>query len=313
MRGMLGRVLAIAMNNYREAVRARVLHGLLAAALATAAYSLVIGALSLHQEMRVVADIGSASISLYAVLVAIVIGATSLHRELELKTVFPILTRRLRRHEYVVGKYVGTVLTLAVFVAIDGATVLFVLATQAAQKTSLLAGTALALGAILTVSLVRAKHTRVFVLVPWSLAAFCAAFVLAEGAGAERQLVVASAALTMFEVAIVAAVAMFFSSFSSPFLTAIFTLGVFLVGRSADTLANLPERLFGSTVRSAGKLLAHVFPNLHVYVPPRLLLLGKLPGRPVWPYVGEAGAHAMLYAVALLCLSAIIFRRRDFQ
>src|SRR5262249_13195470 len=113
---MLMRVAAVALNTYREAVRARVLYGLLALALATSAYSLVVATLSLHQEARVVADVGAAAASLYAVLVAIVLGATSLHRELELKTVFPILTRQLRRHEYLVGKYLGMLVTLAVFV-----------------------------------------------------------------------------------------------------------------------------------------------------------------------------------------------------
>ncbi|MDB5219455.1 MAG: hypothetical protein JWO86_7382, partial [Myxococcaceae bacterium] len=118
---MFGRVSAIAMNTYREAVRARVLFGLLALALATSIYSLVIAAMSVRQEMRIVADIGAASMSLYAVFVSVILGATSLYRELELKTIFPILTRRLRRHEYVVGKYFGIFATLLVFIAIDGA------------------------------------------------------------------------------------------------------------------------------------------------------------------------------------------------
>jgi ABC-type transport system involved in multi-copper enzyme maturation permease subunit len=310
---MLGRILAIAMNSYREAVRARVLHGLLAAALATAAYSLVLGALSLHQEARVIADVGSASISLYAVLVAIVLGATSLHRELELKTLFPILTRRLVRHEYLLGKYLGILATLAIFVAIDGASVLMILATQSSQSVGAIAGTTALLGAVLAVLLIRAKHTRVFVLIPWSLAAFMAAYLLAAGAGAERQLVLASCVLTIFEVAIVSAVATFFSSFSSPFLTAIFTLGVFLVGRSADTLAHLPDRVFGKAVHDLGVVLARIFPNLHLYVPPRVLLLGKVPSSPVWPYVGQASLHAVFSAAVLLTLSALIFRKRDFH
>ncbi len=59
-----------------------------------------------------------------------------------------------------------------------------------------------------------------------------------------------SAALTVFEVVIVAAVATLFSSFSSPFLTAVFTFGVFIVGRSADTLARLPHRVFGRTIQA---------------------------------------------------------------
>lgn len=310
---MLARVFAIAMNTYREAVRARVLHGLLAAALATTAYSLVLAALSLHQEVRVIADIGASSMSFYAVLVAIILGATSLHRELELKTVFPILTRKLRRHEYLVGKYLGTLATVGVFVAIDGATVFAVLGLAAGARWTVVAGAGAFFLLALVVLLVRAKYTRVFVLLPWSVAAFATMFALSSAAGMDRQMVFASCALTIFEVIIVAAIAMLFSSFSSPFLTAIFTMGVFLVGRSADTLANLPERVFGPEVHRAGEILARIFPNLHAYAPPRALLLGRVVDVPVTKYLAEAGAHAVFYAAVLLAISALVFRRRDFQ
>lgn len=309
---MFGRVSAIAMNTYREAVRARVLFGLLALALATTVYSLVVAAMSVRQEMRIVADIGAASISLYAVLVSIVLGATSLHRELELKTVFPILTRRLRRHEYVIGKFFGIFATLLVFVAIDGATVLGILALQTKEDTSLVVAVQVALVAVLGIALWRAKLTRAFVLLPWSLVAFVAMALLASGAGGERQIVLLSALLTLAEVAIVTAMALLFSSFSSPFLTAIFTMMLFLIGRSADTLGNLPERVFG-WFRQVGIVLAKVVPNLHVYVPARPLLLGQVPEIGVWGYVGRASANAVLYTVVLLALSAVIFRRRDFQ
>jgi Cu-processing system permease protein len=310
---MLMRIAAVALNTYREAVRARVLYGLLALALATCAYSLVVATLSLHQERRVIADVGAASISLYAVLVAIVLGATSLHRELELKTIFPILTRQLRRHEYLVGKYVGMVATLAVFVAIDAATVLALLALETGQKAWLVATAAALLGGILAVSLIRAKYTRVFVTIPWSFALLGSMALLASTAPGERQLVLASAALTLCEVGIVAAVATLFASFSSPFLTAVFTLGVFLVGRSADTLANLPPRVFGTFVHGLGRVLARIFPNLHLYVPARPLLLGQVVGTPVWSFVGVAAIHALFYATILLTLGALVFRKRDFQ
>lgn len=310
---MLMRVAAIALNAYREAVRARVLYGLLALALATCGYSLVVATLSLHQEARVIADVGAASISLYAVLVAIVLGATSLHRELELKTVFPILTRQLRRHEYLFGKYLGMLATLAVFVAIDSATVLAILALQTGQKPLLVVGALAVLGAALGIALVRAKLTRVYVAIPWSLALLVTMIVLSATAGRERQVVLASAALTLCEVGIVAAVATLFASFSSPFMTAIFTLGVFLVGRSADLLANLPPRVFGTAVHDLGRVLARVFPNLPVYTPARPLLLGEVPDAPVWTFVATGALHAVLYSAVLLTLSALVFRKRDFQ
>src|SRR5579883_2218756 len=104
---MIARVLAVALNTYREAVRARLLLGVFALGLATCAYSLVV-----------------ASLSSYGVLIAIVLGSTSLYRELEHKTVFSVLSRPVRRWEYLVGKYMGTLLTVAVFVAAETAAVL---------------------------------------------------------------------------------------------------------------------------------------------------------------------------------------------
>ena len=158
---MLARIAAVALNAYREHVRARVLYGLLALALATTAYSLVVGTLSLHQETRVVSDLGAASISLYAVFVAIVLGATSLYREVDQKTIFPILTRRLRRHEYLLGKYWGALATLGVFVAIDGGAVLGLLAIEGEGDTGYrVGGTAVALLVLLAILLFRMTATR---------------------------------------------------------------------------------------------------------------------------------------------------------
>ena len=66
---MLTRIGMVAFNTYRESVRARVLHGLFALALATGAYSLVVGAYAIKQGMRVVSDLGAASVSLYGIIV----------------------------------------------------------------------------------------------------------------------------------------------------------------------------------------------------------------------------------------------------
>jgi ABC-type transport system involved in multi-copper enzyme maturation permease subunit len=310
---MLSRILALALNTYREAVRARILYGLLGAALATSAYSLIVATLSLHQEARVVADVGSASISVYAILVAVVLGATSLYREVELKTIFPILTRRLRRHEYILGKYFGALATLFVFIALDGALVLALLGFEVDESLARQGAAVGFFAGMLGILLWRVKRSRVFMPLPWSLALFIAMAILSEGAGDERRLVLASCALTACEVSIVMAVATFFSSFSSPFLTAVFTLGVFLVGRSSDTLGHLPVRVFGEAIVGTGRILAHVLPNLALFVPARPVLLGQIADMPVWPFVGHAALVATAYTAVLLLLSALIFQKRDFQ
>jgi hypothetical protein len=310
---MLARISAIALNTFREAVRARVLIGLFALALATCVYSILTAHTSLHNETRVVADLGAASMSLYAVLVSIVIAATSLHRELELKTVFPILSRPIRRWEYLLGKYLGALVTVAVFVAVDAAFVLILMALESGQDPGRVGAVVMLLSAVLAVALVRAKLSRVFVLLPWSALAVVGAWVLAASAGDERRLVTASATLTLCEVAVVAAVATLFASFSSPFLTVVFTIGVFLIGRSADTLGHLPVKIFGEVWVSLARGASRVVPNLHVYVPPRPLLLGQVPEVGVWSYVGRGALQAAAYATVLLVVSALVFRRRDFQ
>jgi Cu-processing system permease protein len=309
---MLARVLVIALNTYREAVRARILHGLFALALATTGYSLIVGAYTLKNQLRVVSDLGAASISLYAIVVAVVLGATSLYRELELKTLFPILARPLTRTEYLVGKYLGTLLVLLVFVAANTGVALLAIAAIAGHDVlevlALGLGSAAAFGALGF----KARRSLSYLPIAWSAFVFSCGLALASGAPDDRRVLVGLALLTACEVGVVTGVATLFSAFSSPFLTALFTFAVFVVGRSADTLAHLPPRVFGESIHALGQLLSRVVPNLMLYVPPRPLLTGEMPDVALWPYVARAALHALAWAVALLAAASAIFRRRDF-
>jgi ABC-type transport system involved in multi-copper enzyme maturation permease subunit len=309
---MLARLLVIALNTYREAVRARILHGLFALALATTGYSLVVGAYTARSQLRVVSDLGAASISLYAIVVAVVVGATSLYRELELKTLFPILARPVSRTEYLTGKYLGTLLLLLVFVAANTGIALLSIAVIAGRSLSQVL--ALGLGSALVLGAVGYKVRRWLTYLPIAWAAFlmvCGAG-MSAGAPDDRRVLVGLAALTMCEVAIVTGIATLFASFSSPFLTAVFTFAVFVVGRSADTLARLPERVFGPTIQSLGVALSKVMPNLMLYVPARPLLTGEAADVSLWPYVGSAALHSLAWTLLLLSVASMIFRRRDF-
>lgn len=308
---MITRILAVAFNAYREAVRARVLHALFGLALAVTAYSLVLGTLSLHNDARVIADVGTATASLFGIVLTITLAATMLHREVELKTLYPILTRRLLRHEYVLGKFFGVYLTVGAFLVTDAGLTLSLLATRLDRPVLpiVLAGVGLfaVFGAVAAW-----RPTRTYALIPAALAFLMLAAFAAGGANGERQLVLAQLALSLAETAVVLAVTLLFASFSSPFLTAAGALGVFVVGRSADTLGNLPARLFGDEIRTVGSVLAKIVPNLQVFVPERPLLLGHAHAA-TWSYVARSSGMAAAYAVALLAISAVVFSRRDFE
>jgi ABC-type transport system involved in multi-copper enzyme maturation permease subunit len=305
------RVGVLALNTYREAVRARVLLGLYGLALATALYSIAVGEFALKNAPRVVADLGGASVSLYAIAVAIVIGATSLYRELEQKTIFPVLARPTRRAEYVAGKYAGTVLTLAVFIAADAATILLILARHGGRSLATVLTTAAVLVAVPIFVAVRWPRSRTYVPIPWALVALLVAALLASGAVDDRRVVLGASALAFLEVMIVSGIATFFSAFSSPFLTAVFTLALFIMGRQTDTLGRLPARVFGEIVKRGFAVVAAILPNLELYVPPRPLLTGETPGTSLAVYLGLAALQALGWSLGLLVLSAWIFERRD--
>src|SRR5262245_14602220 len=178
---MLGsgrRVAAIAYNTYREAVRARILLGLAALALATALYSIAVGEFALKNAPRVVADLGAASISIYAIVAAVIIGVTSLYRELEQKTIFPILARPIRRAEYIVGKYTGTLLTLAVFIALDCAAVLLILARHGGRSWGTIAAAVALLSVVPAAIAWRVPRSRTFLPIPWAAVALALAAAL---------------------------------------------------------------------------------------------------------------------------------------
>lgn len=309
---MLRRVLVIALNTYRESLRARILIGLAGVAFAVAFYSIIVGAYTLRSGARVVSDLGAASISLFSIAVAVIIGATSLHRELEQKTIFPILARPIRRGEYLVGKYLGTLLTLAVFVFADAGLILLISAVLAGRSFWLVACAGAATIALLGVAALRSTAARTYGFIPWSVAFLAIGALLSGSAPEERRVVLGSGALAFLEVGIVAALATLYASFSTPFLSSLFTLATLIIGRNADALARMPVKFFGPEISTAARALSKVVPNLQIYVPPRPLLTGEVVDVHLPTYLGMATLTAVGWAVGLLAVASFVFKRRDF-
>jgi len=309
---MVIRAAVVAYNTYAERLPAGVLHGLLGLSLATGGYALIVGAFSNRARLRVVSDLGAASISIYGIVVAVVLGATALYRELELKTIFPILARPIRRDEYLVGKFFGALMTLAVFIAANAAVLILSLSMVASERYLQALGilAALAGGGVLLGR--QAPRSRTFIPAFAAVVLLFIAWPLASGAPDDRRVIVSASLLSLAEVAVITALATLFSSFSSPFLTAIFTFGVFVIGRSADTLSRLPERVFGKVLHTLAVGISKVVPNLMVYVPPRPLLTGEVASVPIGQYIGLAVVQALAWSIGLLAVAAVIFRRRDF-
>src|SRR5690606_27138458 len=214
---VLGRIYAIAINTFREAVRDRVLYAMLGFAGAGLVFTLVLAELSLNEQLRVVLDVGLASISLFSVIMAVFLGSSLLYKEIERKTLYVILPKPLHRWEFLLGKYVGITWTAAVFVALMGAIQILVTTLQHGGNLALVLAVPLTSGALLAALAYRARD-RTALVVSWSMLSLVAASAVALLEGVTLPPILAALLLCVGEVLVLTAVALLFPAFSTPFL-----------------------------------------------------------------------------------------------
>jgi ABC-type transport system involved in multi-copper enzyme maturation permease subunit len=110
----MNRVAHIAANTFREAVRDRVLYNLIAFALLLSGAAILVGQISIDIERLVVVNLGLTAVSLFGVVIAIFIGIGLVSKEMEKRTLYTVLSRPVRRWEFIVGKFLGLTGTLFV-------------------------------------------------------------------------------------------------------------------------------------------------------------------------------------------------------
>jgi ABC-type transport system involved in multi-copper enzyme maturation permease subunit len=121
--------------------------------------------------------------------------------------------------------------------------------------------------------------------------------------------------LSWLEVITVAAIAIFFSSFSTPFLSGIFALAMWVIGRLTPDL-EAATRAAAPWIRITTRVALEIIPDVHLFAVSGRTLDGSavsVHGDFVpWGYVALAAAHGVGWTVALLALAALLFHRRDF-
>ncbi len=111
---MSARIVHIASNTFREAVRDRVLYNLIVFAVLMSGASILVGQISIDIERLVVINLGLTAVSLFGMVIAIFIGIGLVSKEIEKRTLYTVLSRPVRRWEFIVGKFFGLAGTLVV-------------------------------------------------------------------------------------------------------------------------------------------------------------------------------------------------------
>lgn len=256
----VGRILTIARNTFREAVRDRILYNLVVFVLLITAAAILLGELTDGQEARTIVNLGLSAILVFGTFISIFVGVSLVSKEIEKKTVYAILSKPVRRGEFIVGKYLGLCMTLAINTAVMGVGVSLALLY--------VGGNGLALSI-------------------WS-----------------------TIAMIFFELTITTAVAIVFSSFSTPALSALFTFLIFVIGHSTAALRELASGLNSSVARIVFDGIYYVLPNLsnfsyvteaaHGLMPPATLFL-------------LSAVYAVIFDAVLIAVAVLIFARRNFK
>ena len=258
---MRARVVHIASNTFREAVRDRVLYNLIAFAVLLSGAAILVGQISIDIEKLVVINLGLTAVSLFGIVIAIFIGIGLVSKEIEKRTLYTVLSRPVRRWEFIVGKFFGLAGTLVVntfFMAIGVFAALFYVSHQ---------------------------------------------FVRADA------LILVALYFIILEFLIICSLALLFSSFSSPLLSAVFAFSLFIIGSFAEDLRGFAGMAHGFT-RWLVTGAAYLVPNLSAFnVVSSIAHEQPVAGQLIW----QNTLYAVFYTAMALSGAVLIFEHRNLK
>ena len=262
----------IAVSVFRESVRDRVPYNLVLFAILLISSSLLLGQLTAGQDVKIIKDLGLAATSVFGLFIAIFIGIGLVSKEVDRRSIYALLAKPISRSQFIAGKYAGLVLTLAVNIAVM----------------------TLALYAVLGYMTWRT---------PGELKAVW------DAPGMDPALMKA-VFLTFVQLMLITAIALFFSTFSSPLLSASLTLALYVVGQFNADLRNFDAVVSSPMAARLARGVYHVVPDLSAFD----VKMQVVHGLPVTAgYVVMTTAYGLLYIAAILLVATFIFSRRDFK
>jgi ABC-type transport system involved in multi-copper enzyme maturation permease subunit len=106
-------VYLVAINTFKETVRNKVLYNILLVAAVVLLLAMSFGDLSVMSRVQVMSDFGLATMSITGLLLAVFIGVGVLGAEIANKTVYGVLCKPVDRMQFIVGKFLGLFVALA--------------------------------------------------------------------------------------------------------------------------------------------------------------------------------------------------------
>ena len=252
----------VALNTFREAVRDRVLYNLVFFALLMMLAALVVGQISIGIEESVIVSLGLSAISVIGLLISVFLGVALVSKEMEKRTLYALLAKPVRRWEFLLGKFGGLVLTLAVNTA------------------------AMAMGLFLV--MLYMKHSL-------------------ERADA---VVLVAVYFIWLKLALIVALALLFSCFTTPLLAILFTAGLYIVGLYVQELRNLPVDVMSPAMAVFTKWLSYLLPNFENFNVMAMAAHGRAVPQAL---ILQNTTYTVIYCAIVLTAAAAVFSRKNLK
>lgn len=253
----MSRVASLAYNTFRETIRDRVLGVILVFAFGMIGLTVLLGTLTIGEELKIIKDLGLSAIELFGVAIALFVGTSMLHKEIDKRTIYIVLSKPVPRWQLLVGKFLGLLMTLSVLLLAMGSAYL---------------------------GLVWLK------------------------AGSFQAPLVVALAFIGIQLTVLVALTLFFSTFSSPVMSMVYTAGLYLVGHNTENLLVLTKKA-APAMKAVAEGLYWLLPNLSTFDLKNRAVYGEVFSMPQWSW---AIAYAGLYTAALLLAATGILERREF-
>ena len=262
----------VAAITIKEGLRNRAMQGILAIALLLCLVYITVIPMFAFDTGKVAVDLGSAFVTLAGLAIVVFLGIALLTKDIHQRTVCMILSRPISRSEYVLGKYCGLAITVLLAVVMIAGLTVF---------TSWL-------GTKLILEMKPPQHFS------WVVLGISVLF-------------------QYLSMLLLMAVAFFFACLTtSEYLSMLFTMGVYVIGNTLETIiAVIKEGQFvkvGSAYQALLKAVAWIFPNLSAFD----LKVYLSYGLPVpWGQVGWTAAYGIFYISLLAVATLWIFNRKE--
>ena len=311
-------IASIAKTTIGEAVRRRILLIILLIGILFLVIAPSLNMLTARQETTILKSLTLGVIQITSAVIALVLTVYMLPNEVERRTIYTILSKPVQRWQFLLGKYFGAIGALGLMIALMTFTLLFVYAVmQSPEKPTAPIATFIVLLFVLLGITNRVKEKPGGSLIIGVLSAGVMGSLYWIGS-ATGQLDVFSdfaktAAMFYVQMCLLAAVGVFFSTFTSPIVNFFLSGGVYLMGSMFNTLfqavaENTQMPLFA---KIAVQIIQSIVPNFQNFsvqnavVNPQTVIRGEMAH-----YLNLAG-YGFMYISILLILGILIFDRKE--